>query len=217
MTTVLNMIKAVLGVTHVLDADFVHRLYKVYEDMWKNPAFPKPPVDLVIFKAAIDTYSAAVTAALDGGKAAIAWRDKCRADIVPMYHLLGHYVSAACNNDMNTFVSSGFIPAKQAQRGAPQPVSVPWIAAVDQGSTGQLLVTIRPVPKARRYDLRCAALAVATVDQEEPGWSIALAASTRPPIAVNYLIPGTVYTFQARAFGKLGFSDWSDPVNRMCT
>ena len=30
------------------------------------------------------------------------------------------------------------------------------------------------------------------------------------------LAPGTIYTFQVRAFGTLGYTDWSNPVQRMC-
>jgi hypothetical protein len=41
-----------------------------------------------------------------------------------------------------------------------------------------------------------------------------LAATTKPPTAVNNLTPGTSYTFQVRAFGKLGYSDWSAAVER---
>jgi hypothetical protein len=31
------------------------------------------------------------------------------------------------------------------------------------------------------------------------------------------LTPGTMYTFQVRALGLLGYTNWSDPVNRICT
>ena len=43
--------------------------------MLNNAAYPNPPVDMAGLKAAIDTYTAAVTAALDGGKTAIVARD----------------------------------------------------------------------------------------------------------------------------------------------
>jgi len=32
-----------------------------------------------------------------------------------MFHMLGHYVEAACKEDMNTFVTSGFV-AHYAER-----------------------------------------------------------------------------------------------------
>ncbi len=119
--------------------------------MLNNPAYPNPPVDMAGFKAAIDAYTAA--AALDGGKSAITERDKRRADAVIMLRLLGHYVEVACKGDPHTFVSSGFVPASARQRTPSQPVSTPSIVKIDQGSTGQLLVTIQSV-KARSYELR---------------------------------------------------------------
>ena len=124
------------------DADLLQRLHAVHDGMSNNSAYPNPPVDMAGFKTAIDAYTATVSAALDGGKAAIVERDKCRADVIIMLRLLGHYVEAACKNDTPTFVSSGFVAASTA-RTPPQPVSQSAIAAVDQGNTGQLVVTIR--------------------------------------------------------------------------
>ena len=165
------------------------------------------------FKAAIAAYTAAVAAALDGGKAAIAARNKRRADIIVMLRLLGHYVEVACKNDIPTFVSSGFVAASTGQRTPAQPVSIPSVA-VDQGSnSGQLVVTIKAVTKARSYELRYAPVpaAGATVT-----YTTTLVASTKPSTPINNLTPGVTYTFQVRAFGKLGFSDWSASADRMC-
>jgi hypothetical protein len=210
----LAIIKPVLGTTGISDTDFIARLNAVHEGLTNNPAYPSPPVDMAGFKAAIDAYSAAVAASLDGGKAAITARDKRRADATLMYRLLGHYVESASKGDMNTFVSSGFVAEAPKQRGAAQPVAVPVIGSVDQGSTGQLVVTIKPVAKARSYNVRFAPVPVAGAAIT---WTTVEVATTKPPTPISNLTPGTTYTFQARAFGKLGFSDWSDAVNRMCT
>src|SRR5579862_927511 len=74
-----------------------------------------------------------------------------------MMRLLGHDVEGECKNDMKTFVSSGFVPITQGVRTPSQPVSMPRIVAIDQGSSGQLVVRIQPVAKARSYDVRYAA------------------------------------------------------------
>ena len=37
-----------------------------------------------------------------------------------------------------------------------------------------------------------------------------LVPTTKPPTVLNNLTPGGTYTFQVRAYGKLGYSDWSD-------
>jgi len=207
--TKLDIIKPALGVTHITDGDLLSRLNAVHDGMLNNPANLSPPIDMPGFKAAIDAYTAA--AALDGGKAAIVGRNKRRSDVTVMFRLLGHYVEVACKGDTNTFVSSGFVAAPAHQRTPAQPVSVPSIVKIDQGNTGQLLVTIQSV-KARSYELRYAPVpaAGATVNS-----TTIVVSSTKPATPINNLAPGTIYTFQVRAFGKLGFSDWSASVERM--
>jgi len=211
-TPKLNIIKPVLTTTGVSDADFVPRLNAVHDGMLNNPAYPAPPVDMAGFKAAIDAYTSAIAAALDGGKAAITARDKRRIDVTIIFRLLGHYVEGACKNDMNTFVSSGFVAVLPPQRTPEQPVTVPSILSVDQGSTGQLLVAIKAVAKARSYDLRFGPVFAAGAAIT---WTTMTVAKVKSAVQVNGLSPGTTYTFQVRAFGNLGFSDWSAPVNRM--
>lgn len=211
--TKLDIIKPFLAVNDMTDGDVLGRLNAVHDGMLNNPAYPNPPVDMAGFKTAIDAYTAAAAAALhDGGKFAVEERNKRRADAILFYRLLGHYVEIACKKDMNAFVSSGFLPASAAQRTPPQPTSTPLIAFIDQGRTGQLLVTIKPVPKARSYELRYAPVpAVGTV----VNWTTIVVTSTKPPASIDNLTPGTNYTFQVRALGKLGFSDWSATVDRM--
>jgi hypothetical protein len=36
-------------------------------------------------------------------------------------------------------------------------------------------------------------------------------------VVVTGLTPGTTYLFQVRGLGKLGYSDFSDPVTRIAT
>jgi hypothetical protein len=87
--TKLNIIKPALGVTDMTDGDLLARLNAVHDGMLNNLAYPNPPVDMAGFKAAIDAYTAAAAAALDGGKSAIAERNKRRADAIVMLRLLG--------------------------------------------------------------------------------------------------------------------------------
>jgi hypothetical protein len=211
--TKVPIIKPALGTFRITNSDFVTRLSAIHDKMNGNPAYPNPPVDMSSFKAAIDAYNAANAAALDGGKTAIAARGKARADLTVMFRLLGHYVEVACKDDMNTFLSSGFVAVRPRQKSTAQPVAVPSITAVDQGSTGQLVVTIKPVAKARNYDLRYAPAATAGTAIT---WTTVTVATAKPAPIITNLIPGTIYTFQVRAFGKIGYSDWSSAVDRMC-
>src|SRR2546426_12072388 len=107
--TQLNSIKPQLGVTELADGDLLARLNAIHDGLLNNPAFPNPPIDMPGFKAAIDAYTAAATAALDGGKNAIAERNKRRTDAIVMMRPLGHYVEVACKGDTKAFVSSGFV------------------------------------------------------------------------------------------------------------
>jgi hypothetical protein len=196
------------------DGDLLARLNAVHDSMSNNPNYPSPPIDMPGFKAAIDAFTAAAAAALnDGGKLSIVERDKRRKDAIIMFRLLGHYVEGACKNDMTTFVSSGFAVDPGRPKTPAGPVSAPLIVAVNQGLKGQLVITIKKVANARHYELRYAAVPAAGATEN---WTIRTVASTKPPTPVNTLTPGTTYEFQVRAFGKLGFSDWSASVERMC-
>jgi len=60
------------GYTKLSHSDFWALLLRLYRGLLNNPHFPKPPVDLVLFKAKIDAYSAAITATMGGARIAFA-------------------------------------------------------------------------------------------------------------------------------------------------
>jgi Fibronectin type III domain len=212
--TKLNVIKPFLAINDLPDGDVLHRLTSVHDGMLNNPAYPTPPVDMPTFKTVIDAYNTAAAAAQhDGGKNAVTQRDKLRAEAIGMYRLLGHYVETASKNDMNTFVSSGFQAASKGQKTPPQPVETPIIVSVDQGNTGQFLVTFKRILHALHYEVRYAGPPAAGA--ADPNWSTTVVPSWKPPAVINNLTPGTRYTVQVRAYGKLGYSGWSASVQRM--
>jgi hypothetical protein len=216
--TTLPIIRPLLTVTTVTNTDLLPRLTKVYDGMLNNTAYPSPTIDMPGYKAAIDAYSAAVTAALDGGKTAITALSKARSNVVVMYRSLGHYVETACKGDENTFVSSGFTAVPKPQKTPAQPVSVPTISVSQGANSGTASGTISKVAQAKTYDIRFApALPAGAAAGTNVSWTLVSVAGVKPPTVINNLTPGTTYQFQARAFGKLGFSDWSDPVNLMVT
>src|SRR5207245_11806623 len=111
--------------------------------------FPKPPVELATYQAAINAYESAIPAALDGSKTAIAQKNRLRDAAIRMYIQLAHYVEANCNDDVATFLSSGF-QAAPTTKTPPQPLDQPTIVSVVQGAvTGQLKIRIGSVAKAR--------------------------------------------------------------------
>jgi hypothetical protein len=211
--TKLKIVRAILGFSGVSDSNLVSRLHAVHDGIVNNPAYPNPPIDIAAFRSAIDAYAAAIAAALDGGRTALTERDKRRAEMIIMLRQLGHYVEVACKGDMSTFVTSGFVPASTTRPPA-QRTGQPVIASVRQGSnSGQLVVTIKAVPKARHYELRSGAVPAAG---GAVNWTTMLLTATKPATVFNNLTPGGTYTFQVRAYGKLGYSDWSDTAGRMC-
>ena len=196
-----------------LPADaFVSRLTAIHDKMHGNTAFPNPPVDMAAFMTAITTFAASAVVTLDGSKQAIAIMKKQHEGLVKMAELLGHYVEATCNNDPVTFTSSGFA-MRSTTRVPPQPLAQPAIVRVDQGKTGELLVILIAVLKARIYEIHYAP--VGTGGTLPTTFASITIASAKKPVPVASLTPGTTYVFQVRAFGKLGYTDWSQPVQRM--
>jgi len=196
-----------------LPADaFVSRLTAIHDKMHGNTAFPNPPVDMAAFMTAITTFAASAVVTLDGSKQAIAIMKKQHEGLVKMAELLGHYVEATCNNDPVTFTSSGFA-MRSTTRVPPQPLAQPTIVRVDQGKTGELLVILIAVLKARIYEIHYAP--VGTGGTLPTTFASITIASAKKPVPVANLTPGTTYVFQVRAFGKLGYTDWSQPVQRM--
>jgi hypothetical protein len=93
-------IKAKLGLHAVSDMDVVKALTAGHDDLLNNPAYPSPPVDLATYQAGIDRFSAVIIA-VDGGKKATSAKEKQRVVVIKMYTQLGHYVEAACNDDLD--------------------------------------------------------------------------------------------------------------------
>ena len=186
----------------------------VQAGIYSDPTdFPTPPVDDATFKGALDGYNLKTTAAQDGSKKAIAERDHQGEIVGKMLRDLAHYVAIACKGDMATFLKSGFEPASTAKVTA-QPLSY-FIRKIKPGKhSGDFVITLSSVQGAAAYELRWAP----TVNGTPGTWTTQLITKTRPATSVKGLTPGTTYTFQVRSFNDdSGFSDWSDPITRVCT
>jgi hypothetical protein len=59
--------------------------------------------------------------------------------------------------------------------------------------------------KARSYEVRYATITGGTIGS----WAIQATTTVKSATPVDGLTPGTMYTFQVRALGRLGFTDWS--------
>ena len=214
-TTKPKKIRALVGLRKLPEGTIKDLLAGSLKGLTVNAkVFPKPPIELAEYQATIEAYQAAIPAALDGSKTAAAQKNSLREAAIGMYIQLAHYVEANCNDNLATFMLSGFQPASSA-KAPPQPLEQPAIASVVQGAvTGQLKIKIRAVPKARSYTLRYGALS--SGGGPPASWTEQIITSTKPVI-LDGLTPGTVYTFQVQALGPLGSTDFSDAVNRMVT
>jgi len=128
-----------------------------------------------------------------------------------MLRKVAHYVEGACNQDMATFLLSGFQPVPFGPVPA-QALAQPSIASVEHGDSTKLIVTPNPVQKAKVLELH---YGVSVGGATPTLWSSVTLPNAKPATVSN-LTPGTAYEFQVRAFGALGWTEWSDPITRMC-
>ena len=183
-------------------------------DMDGNPKLPEPPVKIFDFKLSLEIFIAAVTVAQDGGKKAIAERNKQRRAFIRMMNKQADYVEEVAGTDVTVVVNAGFqvlggpVPAQELNQ--------PTIDKIVQKHMGQQQVFLASIAGARIYQV-CYGIAgpggtpplswIATLDLASP----------RPAPVISGLTPGTVYAFQVRAFGRLGWTKWSELVTKMST
>ena len=212
VTTKVKKIKAKVGLQKLSDADLIKQLDAIYSGMNGNKAFPAPPVDMAAFRAAIDTFSTLVTDALDGGKKAKSAKRKQREVVLKMATQLGHYVEAASNDDLATFNTSGFV-ANTNTHTPPQPLPPASIQWIDRGPTsGSIRGKVKTIAGAVAYDWR---FAVVGANGTLGPWT-SLTLPGPKTATFNNLTPGATYAFQARALGRLGYTDWTDSTTFIC-
>jgi hypothetical protein len=213
MSTIVKKLKALLGFRGMSDTDLIQQLINVAKGLTGNSNFPNTPVDLATFKSGIDTLTVLVTDAADGGNKAITAKNKQREAMIKQVTLLGHYVEMASNDDPAVFATSGFVAASAA-RVPPQPLPPASMDWIDRGSvTGSVVVKVKALPKAVNYDLH---YGVVTTPGTLPiSWTLLTLAGSKA-VTIWNLTPGATYAFQVRALGRLGYTDWSDPITFIC-
>ena len=205
-------LRARVGFSRFPDGEILFRGRHIYDCMLENKAFPKPPVRLEVFKKQLDDLATAIGMAVHRDRRAIARRTAACVKVLLTMRRLGHYVETTCPDDVSTFVSSGFEHLPTAYP-PPSALPAPTVDSIEQGKKGQLLVRITPIGRAaRNYELR-----YARMDGDDIGeWKTHHFTNARIRIPVTGLTPGVTYAFQVRAFGRLGHTDWSHSLTRMC-
>jgi hypothetical protein len=212
MAIVPKLIKAALNLHKALPEQVLSQGHALLKGLTGNSNFTTLPVDLNVFKTDLDTYAAAIAEAKDGGKKAITLRNKQGEVVIRTIKQLATYVELNCKEDMNTFLSSGFQP-RSSTRAVAQPLDQPVILNIDQGTTGQLLASIKPVRRARSYELRYGAAGAGGA--APAAWSTLTVPNAKTAVPINGLTPGTTYAVQVRAYGQLGYTEYSDSATRM--
>ena len=200
-------IKAKLGLHGVSDTEAAKAFMTSYDGLLNNPKFPTPPVALADFKSGIDQFTVLIIDAEDGGKKAISAKNKQRVAVIKMYTQLGHYAEAACNDDLATFITSGFTQQAPRIRSAPQPLTEAKFRSIDRGAnSGDVVVLPEKQTGAVAYDVRYALQGAGGVLGP---WTTVTA--TKPKkVTISGLTLAGIYQFQIRALGVLGYTDWMD-------
>src|SRR6266436_3675010 len=158
MAMVPKLIKVALNLHKALPEQVQSQGLALLKGLIGNSNFTNLPVDLNGFKVDLVTYAASIADAKDGGKKAITLRNKQGGVVIRTIKQLATYVELNCKDDMNIFLSSGFQPRSSTRTPAQPLGDQPTILNIDQGPPGQLLASIKPVRKAKSYELRYGAV-----------------------------------------------------------
>jgi len=193
------------------DDDLSAAVALILTGMTGNAVYPAPVPTLATLAAQASTFTAAVQAN-DGGKGAVARRDKARADVVASLRQLAPYVQHAGEGDRVALLSSGFpLQRLRSVAGSVQPVAAPTGLTIRRGqASGQVFVRCSRVPTARVYEWRYAPAATPTA------WTLSDTAAAASRLLVG-LVPVTQYAVQVRAHGRVGASDWSESVTEVAS
>ena len=206
-------LKPLEGYSIMTDATLVTRATAVYTGMTGNSNFQNLPVDPTAFKTDIDSFSALISEALDGSKKIVAQKNKQRHVVINSLKLLARFVEVHSNGDDAIFKSSGFQPASTAKV-PPAPLPLPIVRSVYHGDlSGEIAVQVESIPRAKSYEFRYGPV----INGAPPtSWTSKVVSAVKPPVGFQGLTPGIVYAFQVRAFGVLGYTDWTDSTTCMC-
>jgi hypothetical protein len=174
--------------------------------MTDNPGYLEPRVPLSEMWEAKNTFFIDYAASQGGGRLATATKNASRRKLINLLRQQAAYVQSIAGGALALLLSSGFLAAStnRARMVLPRAVikSVKWLQST------KLIVAVEPVKSARGYEARY---------KTENGEYIPAPFSTSSRgLLLENLVPGVLYTIQARAVGGLnGYGDWSDPVSRI--
>jgi hypothetical protein len=205
-------LKALRGFGKIDINNLANTAHVIAKGVGSNPQyFGKPPVDPAELDASATALSNSVLAAMTGGKAERAVRNRQRKLVIQDLNLLAVYVQNVSNDDPVIFAASGFT-AKSTAKSAPQPVATPKFRYLKHGTnSGQIVGTVKGTTGGKSYFFRYAVMNGTT-----PAWITVPVASLQKPFTISGLTPTMIYGFQVQALGVLGYSDWSAVQSIIC-
>ncbi len=196
-----------LGFAKLPDKELDNFTLGVKDAMTGNAAYPTPPVTLANLETARADFEQKIADAAAGGPADTAAKNNSRQVLLGMLRQLAGYVQINNNNDMATLLSSSFQAASTNR--TQSPLEQPSGLVIDNGATGQLVASVKPVKNTSLYEGR--------VKGTTGDWLPSVFTGDSQHIEFNGLTAGQNYTIQVRALGgSTGQSDWSDPSTHMC-
>ena len=171
--------------------------------------FTNAPAALAALSPAVAVYHTAVIAADDGGHQLTTDKLAKGQIVIGLLRTLAAYVQAIPNITLANAQLSGFVVTASGKH-APVTLTVPAILAITNVNSGQLGFKIKGSRGAKGFEF------CYTVGTGKPV-KCGTFTSTRNIVVID-LVPGTVYSFQVRAFaGNNQFSAWSEAVTHMAT
>ncbi|HMJ05970.1 MAG TPA: hypothetical protein VK474_06905 [Chthoniobacterales bacterium] len=179
---------------------------KTVEMLTGNLNLANPPVTPADLTLKLDTFQAAMTKAVDGGKILTAAKDAVRVDVTIALDKNASYVDMDCNNDLTILLSSGYQPVSSNR--ARTVLEAPEVVASKYGQTGEIQLRVKGNRNRRAIQGRVKPLG------GEFGPIITF--PTAREILFKGLAAGTTYVMQLCGLGgSTGQSDWSAPVTKV--
>jgi len=204
--------KALLGFTKLSVPKLRDFALHIHDRMKGNPVFPKPPYSMDDLRAKIEEVSESIVATMDGSRKAYALRNQQALELRSMLLLNGSYVEMTARDEAS-FRSSGYelAPATRTQT----PPLNKAIRNLGRGAnSGSFRFRFVAFEDADSYELRWA---VQSADGTPGEWKVQPFGKTKGYLTITGFTPGTKYMFQVRALIHTQYTDWSDPVMKICT
>ena len=189
------------------DPNVVARVRGIVAAMSGNVSYPTPTPTLAVVETALNEFATAVYEADDGGKALTCGKNDKRKALVLLVRALACYVTAVCNGDYATLLTSGF-PTHKPTRSRIGQLPAPAMLTVTLGlHSGELDASVAPVSGALLYTWR-----VTTGPTREV---VKTSQSSATYTTFAGLTPGVIYFVEANVVGTAGPSNWTGPVSQM--